>query len=133
MKAAPGHRQDAIGTKVTGIPILPRRDGTMRTICLSKLSWRSYITLCTMISACIGLVLGIVLFLLVHVVHVDFSVRFSAFYIDGGLLSIVSVFIGPFVGTALGFLGAVITYPIFELMLTQFSGLPLKGTWRDSD
>ena len=105
----------------------------MRTICLNHLSWRSYTTLCTMIFACIGFALSIILVLLVHVVHVEFSIRFSGFYIDGGLFSIVSVFIGPFVGATMGFLGSIITHPMFELMLSQFSGLPLKGVGLDSE
>ena len=105
----------------------------MRTICLNQLSWRSYTSLCTMISACIGFVLGILLFLLVYIVHVDFSIRFGSFYINGELFSIVAVFVGPFVGAGVGLVGSLLTHPLFALVLAWFSGVPLTGEWLDSE
>jgi hypothetical protein len=86
-----------------------------------------------MISACIGLTLSIGLVLLVYVGNVDFSIRLSSFYIDARLLSIVAVFVGPFLGAATGFLGSLMTHQLFELILAWFSGFPLTGTWQDPD
>lgn len=114
-------------TRLTG------RDGTMKTICLNQLSWRSYITLCTMISVCIGFALSILLVLLVYVAHVSFSIHIGTFYIGGGLFSIVSVFIGPFVGGAVGFLGSLFTHPLFTMLLVWLPGVPLTGKWMDSE
>lgn len=105
----------------------------MKTICLNRLSWKSYTALCTMISACIGLALSIALVLLVYVGHVDCSMRFGGFYIDGNLFSVVAVFVGPFFGAAMGFLGSLLTYPLFELMLAWLSGIPLTGTWQNTE
>jgi hypothetical protein len=119
--------------KSRGLTHLPGRDGTMKTICLNQLSWRSYITLCTMISACIGFALSILLVLLVYVAHVSFSIHIGTLYIEGGLFSIVSVFIGPFVGGAVGFLGSLFTHPLFAMMLAWFPGVPLTGKWMDSE
>jgi hypothetical protein len=84
-----------------------------------------------MISACIGLTLSIALVLLVYVGHVEFSIRLSSFYIEGRLLSVVAVFVGPFVGAAIGFLGSLMTHQLFELILAWFSGFPFTGTWQD--
>jgi hypothetical protein len=110
-----------------------RREGTMRTMNLNQLSWRSYVTLCTMISTCIGFALGFALVLLVHILHVDFSIHLGTFYIGGSLFSIVSLFIGPFVGAATGFLGSLFTQPLFALILAWFSGVPLTGKWREAE
>jgi len=105
----------------------------METICLNRLSWKSYTALCTMISACIGLTLSIALVLLVYVGRVDCSMRLGGFYIDGNLFSVVAVFVGPFFGAAIGFLGSLLTHPLFELMLAWLSGIPLTGAWHHTE
>jgi len=105
----------------------------MQTICLNQLSWRSYALLCTVISACLGFTASLVLVLLVYAANIDLSVHLGSLYIESHLFSIVSVFIGPFFGGTIGFLGSLVTHPVFTLILGWFSGLPLSGMWLDSE
>lgn len=105
----------------------------MKTICLNELSWISYARLCTMISACIGFALSILLLLLHYIVHIDLSIHFGSLYVDGELFCIVSAFVAPFVGATIGLLGSLCTYHLFSLMLGWFYGVRLTGKWLDSE
>jgi len=102
---------------------------TMKTICLNKLSLKSYMTLCTMISGCLGFAMSVVLVFLEYAFGLDASIHLGGLYVNGHLLGVVSIFIGPFLAAAIGFVGSVLTHPIFRLILSWFSGLSLTGTW----
>lgn len=82
-----------------------------------------------MIFVCLGFALGIALAPLAYLGNIDLSLHIGAFNIGGGLLSIVTVFIGPFVGGVIGFALSVLTHPVFTLLLEWTSGLPLSGNW----
>jgi hypothetical protein len=81
---------------------------------------------------CLGFALSITVALLALLGDFDLSLRIGAFNIGGGLLSIVSVFIGPFVGGVTGFALSLVTYPLFSLLVAWTCGLPLSGRWLES-
>jgi hypothetical protein len=108
------------------------REWTLKTIWLNQLSWRSYAKLCTLISVCLGFALSITIALLAYLGNFDLSLHIGNFNVGGGLLTIVSVFVAPFIGGVTGFVLSLVTHPVFTLLLSWSSGLPLSGNWFDS-
>lgn len=101
---------------------------TIRTIELETISFSSYVTLCVLISVCIGLVVSIAFFVL-DIIVLDTSFQWGGVSIADTWTSIIAMFVGPFVFGIVGLAGSLFTHRLFLWALRTYSGLSLTGTW----
>ena len=99
-----------------------------RTMELEYLSLGSYVRLCVLISILIGISVSTSFFAM-DVMGVDTSFHWGDFAIPRTLMGIVALLVGPFVFGVVGFVGALITHPLFLWALRTYSGLLLTGVW----
>lgn len=112
-------------TWTTTPQIAPRK-----TIDLESLSFSSYVRLCTLISVCLGIVVG-VLFFLADVLGMNTTFHWGFFSFADTESGVVGLFVGPFVFGVTGFVGSLFSYRLFQWALREFRGLPLTGRWKE--
>jgi hypothetical protein len=109
----------------TNPPRAPRR-----TIDLESLSLSSYVSLCTLISICLGLVVGILFFIL-DLLVLNTTTQWSFIGFEDNEMGLVVLFVGPFLFGVTGLVGSLFSYRIFLWALRKFWGLQLTGTWKE--
>ena len=101
-----------------------------KSIDLHALSFPSYMSLCTLIFVCLGVVSS-VLFFLLDIAGLNTAFQWGPFSFSDTESGIVVLFVGPFIFGVTGLIGSLFSYRLFLWALHQFWGLLLTGTWKE--
>lgn len=117
-------------SEIENIKTAAPQNDRKKSVALESLSFSSYVRLCSLISVCLGIVVGGIVFLL-DIVGWDTTLQWGLISFNDTELGVVVLFVGPFIFGVTGFVGSLFSYRLFIWALRKFSGLPLTGTWKE--